>query len=169
MVLRPTRALGTNQTNSKTSPGLSLRDFCDKRSARLPTEREWEYAARGPDNLLYPWGNNFTVENVVGPTNSRSQTSAVGTRAAGSSWVGALDLSGNVEEWVSTKFDQGRFPYPYMGEDGREDPDTNLNSPRVVRGGSWNDVASFMTAVLREGYSPTDHFDSFGFRCARDF
>ncbi len=139
--------------------------FCDQRGARLPTEREWEYAARGPDNLKYPWGNNFVASNVVYSRNS-SQTADVGSKPGGVSWVGAYDLSGNVFEWVSSIYS----PYPYSADDGRENfgGDTST-SERVLRGGSFANNVSILGASYRLNDKPDDVFKLIGFRCARTF
>ncbi|TVR19435.1 MAG: hypothetical protein EA396_12540, partial [Anaerolineaceae bacterium] len=89
---------------------FDARDFCEARGGRLPTEAEWEYSARGPDGWIYPWGNEFFANNVV---NSGGRTADVGSRPGGVSWVGALDMSGNVWEWTSSLFE----PYPYDADD----------------------------------------------------
>ena len=138
--------------------------FCDWRGARLPTEAEWEYAARGPSNWVYPWFGEFVADNVVFNENSNNHTAVVGSRPSGASWVGALDMSGNVLEWVSSIYQ----PYPYDESDGRENRQ-NTSSPRVLRGGSFIDTIGFLRARIRsEGYPP-DANDRFGFRCARDY
>ena len=77
---------------------FDARDFCEKLGGRLPSEAEWEYAARGPDNLKYPWGNDFVADNVAYNVNSPSETANVGSYPDGMSWVGAYDLSGNLLE-----------------------------------------------------------------------
>ncbi len=140
------------------------RDFCAGRSARLPTEREWEYGARGPDNFAYPWGNDFEGTNVVHVDNSGEQSADVGSRSpAGDSWVGASDLSGNSWEWVSSLYQ----PYPYASDDGRED--LEKEGSRVLRGGSWGREDALMSSTHRSANDPTEVNNEFGFRCARDY
>ncbi len=137
---------------------FEARDFCLSRGARLPTEAEWEYAARGPDGLKYPWGNVFVEDNVSYLNNSGYQSAPVGSRPAGVSWVGAMDMSGNMAEWTSTI----ERDYPYAGDDGRED-DSDTESMRVLRGG-WLDAADY-PATVRLAYPPDFREFYDGVRC----
>jgi iron(II)-dependent oxidoreductase len=142
---------------------FEARDFCAKRGARLPTEAEWEYAARGPDNLMYPWGNSFDGGKVVYNRTSSQGTADVGSKPAGASWVGALDLSGNVYEWVSSLYK----PYPYAASDGREG-NSGTSSARVLRGGAWvNADSSLLGGAYRHSDFPGFGYRISGFRCAR--
>ncbi|MDX2076138.1 MAG: formylglycine-generating enzyme family protein [bacterium] len=149
---------------------FDARDFCDMRGGRLPSEREWEYAARGVSNWLYPWGNLFDGDKVAYEGNTRN--SPVGSYPDGISWVGALDMSGNAQEWTNSLFRE----YPYDADDGRED-DTdeslaNFDDPlleRVWRGGSYHDLSANLRSSARGGQSPDWEDTQIGFRCARDY
>jgi len=142
---------------------FEARDFCELRGARLPTEAEWEYAARGPDGLFFPWGNEFVADNVIYGDNNNGQTAQVGSLPGGVSWVGAYDLSGNVYEWTNTIYQD----YPYNAED-RGESKSDTTTSRAMRGGSWVNFASFMRAAWRSGCSPSSCRTNFlGFRCAR--
>jgi formylglycine-generating enzyme required for sulfatase activity len=137
--------------------------FCNWAGLRLPTEAEWEYAARGPENRVYPWGNDFDANRVIYRGNSGRKTHPVGEgiRAAGASWVGALDMSGNVWEWVSSLYK----PYPYNADDGRES--LSGTGARVLRGGSWGSFEGSVRGADRYGLTPDGWDLNYGFRCAR--
>jgi N-acetylneuraminic acid mutarotase len=136
-------------------------EFCLERGARLPSEAEWEFAARGPDSLYYPWGDNFEGDNVVYEANSDLHPAAVGSKPGGASWVGAHDLSGNVAEWVSSHF----IPYPYDPNDGRENPDDA--GERVVRGAAYHEHEDMFPVANRAAQLPNRVYNTLGFRCAR--
>lgn len=140
---------------------MEARDFCVKRGARLPTEAEWEYAVRGPDNLLYPWGNELVDDNLVFDRNSNNETADVGSKPAGVSWVGALDMAGNVWEWVSSLYER----YPYSADDGREDMEST--EQRVYRGGVGSYIDFGASSAIRFRTSPDKRDWFIGFRCAR--
>ncbi|MBE2269221.1 MAG: SUMF1/EgtB/PvdO family nonheme iron enzyme [Anaerolinea sp.] len=142
---------------------FEARDFCAARGERLPTEAEWEYAARGVDNLIYPWGNENDESRLIFDKNFENQTWHVGTHPEGASWVGALDMSGSVNEWTSSIY----RPYPYDPNDGREDGD-DTTSQRVYRSG-WNSYIDYGTSAPIRFRTTPDSRDWFiGFRCVRD-
>jgi iron(II)-dependent oxidoreductase len=140
-------------------------EFCAWRNARLPSEAEWEYAARGPDNLLYPWGNEFKRDRIV---RYEGQNPEVGSKPQGASWVGALDMAGSLFEWTNSLY----MPYPYNPFDGREASFDENKGDRVFRGSAW-----YHPEWWNDDLSATARFDSdpdyatwyFGFRCARSF
>jgi hypothetical protein len=143
--------------------GFEARDFCASRGGRLPTEAEWEYAARGPQGWVYPWGDEFVANNVVFGGNAGGASLPVGSRPGGASWVGAQDMSGNVWEWVSSLYQS----YPYSVADGREAFD-DFENMRVIRGGAYDNDVDAARAANRYWNLPADAAANTGFRCARD-
>lgn len=153
-------------------------DYCQLRGVRLPTEREWEYAARGPNNLVYPWGNEFVEDSQIlrggamisvnnrlsyGGTRMNGmdgETAPVGSYETGVSWVGAMDMSGNVTEWVSSVY----ADYPY---DSSHENDDDKQAKRVLRGGSWQDINATLKSSFRGQSEPDYGNHTIGFRCAR--
>ncbi len=150
---------------------VEARDFCaNARGARLPTEAEWEYAARGPSSWTYPWGNETpTANKAVYSEDSGNQTADVGSKPDGASWVGALDMAGNVLQWTSTVYDASAFPYPYKAADGRENTIDVNAAKRVLRGGSWSSNVTYLRSAVRFWLAPMSIFDGVGFRCVRAF
>lgn len=140
-------------------------DFCESLDMRLPTEAEWEYAARGPDGLWHAWGNHFDPEYVVYARLSGEPPAPVGSKEGDVSWVGAYDMTGNIAEWLSTWL----LPYPYNADDGREGEGSYHT--KVARSGAGDAIA--IRLFNRGGHPPDTGVDSgsglLGLRCARDY
>jgi formylglycine-generating enzyme required for sulfatase activity len=128
---------------------------------RLPTEAEWEFAARGPVSPIYPWGNTFDGSKANTTGNGLGKTTIVGLYPAGASWVGAQDMAGNVWQWVADWYSDSY----YQSSTPNDPTGPTSGQYRVLRGGSWYSNQGFARAASRSSYVPPDNrFDNIGFR-----
>jgi len=130
----------------------------DGTNYQLPTEAEWEYAARGPQSFIYPWGDGWdsskaNVENTIG------KTSLVNQYPAGKSWVGAYDMAGNVWQWTADWYDA-----KYNSTPQSDPPGASSGQYRALRGGSWDAQQSSARSAYRPPFDPAGRNSVSGFR-----
>jgi formylglycine-generating enzyme required for sulfatase activity len=168
------------QTGYKDFPAIEVSwygaaAYCSWVGGRLPTEAEWEYAARGPQARLYPWGNTFDgrLANYcdincaydwrdTDSDDGFAEWTSVGSFPGGASWCGALDMAGNVWEWVNDWWSEDY--HAHSPADNPQGPDSG--TLRVARGGSWFDEGRQAGASCRKGLTPSSYrMHWVGFRC----
>jgi len=153
------------------------RAYAEWKNMTLPSEAEWEKAARGTDGRIYPWGNEWQVDFAnteeywkgrggglgVKILRAREGTTAIGSFSPqGDSPYGCVDMSGNVWEWTRTIWNEENFKYPYLSDDGRENMEKI--APRVLRGGSFLNCEVDARCACRHWVNPNHRHNDLGFR-----
>lgn len=140
----------------------------------LPSAAQWEYAARGPESRTYPWGNEPPTRELANFDDLRDRTTPVDHFPQGASWVGALDMAGNVREWCEDHWHENYLEAPHDGMPWTENPSVsgywkqaeNPLNIRVLKGGGWDDTAAAIRPATRSCWRTRDWERSWGFRLA---